>query len=77
MKLKFQPSLYVAREPGESAAAFNARILADPRLLPDQRTTLQQDSNAAFADLVRGIWLEQAPIVSRYEHEHGDCSPGP
>lgn len=61
-KLKYQPSLYVAREPGESPRGFHARILGRADLLPDQRTTLQQDSNAAFDFCVQGIWLERAPI---------------
>lgn len=62
MKLKYQPSLYIAKEPAESNADFTARILRDPRLLPDQRTSLERDSNAAFGDFVQGIWLERPPL---------------
>jgi hypothetical protein len=61
-RLKFQPSVYIAKEPTESNAEFTARILRDSRLLPDQRTSLEQDSNAAFSDYVQGIWLERPPI---------------
>lgn len=61
-KLKFQPSVFVPREEGETNQEFTARILKDPRLLPDQRRSLELDDNAAVADLVKGIWLEQAPI---------------
>jgi len=62
MRLKYQPSLYVARNPGESSQDFTARSLRDPRLLQDQRTSLLVDQNNAFAGMVKGIWLEQAPI---------------
>jgi hypothetical protein len=61
-KLKYQPSIYVERQPGESSTDFTARILRDPRLLPDQRLSLELDHNGAFADFICGIYLEQAPI---------------
>lgn len=61
-KLKYQPSLYIERRPDESPRQFHARILADGRLLQDQRTSLEQDHGGPFDDLVKGIWLEQAPL---------------
>lgn len=61
-KLKFQPSIYVARMEGESSADFTKRILRDPRLLADQRVSLEQDKGGPFEDLVKGIWLEQPPL---------------
>jgi len=64
MKLKYQPSIYVAREKGETPADFIARVLKDPRLLPDQRHTLEHDNRyySPFNAKVRGVWIEQAPI---------------
>jgi hypothetical protein len=62
MKLEYKPSIYVARNEGESHTDFTTRILRDPRLLPEQRLSLELDDNAAFADLVQGVWIEVAPV---------------
>jgi hypothetical protein len=60
----YQPSVYVERNPDETPEAFHRRVLSDSRLLPDQRTTLEVDGfGGAFADCVRGIWIERPPII--------------
>lgn len=62
-KVRYQPSVYVSRNDGESVQAFIDRILADPRLLQDQRTSLEQDRGpSAFDDCVRGVWIERPPL---------------
>ena len=62
--LRNQPSAYVKREPGEPIDQFTQRILKDPRLLPDQRITLEHDNHPGpWDDLVVGCWIEQAPIT--------------
>lgn len=65
MKLKYQPSIYVAREADEPSREFVDRVLKDSRLLPDQRDTLQQDQrqHSVFDSLIKGIWIEQAPLA--------------
>lgn len=63
-KPKYQPSLYVAKLPEETARQFHERILRDHKLLPDQRLSLEQDANSFFSDCVQGIWIEQSPIVA-------------
>lgn len=66
-KLKFQPSIYVARESDESPQDFIGRVLKDPRLLPDQRETLAHDSPGFLDRLIKGIWIEQAPLTVETE----------
>ena len=66
-KPKYQPSIYVARETDETPEAFVARVLADKRLLPDQRDTLRHDSPGFLDHLIKGIWIEQAPLPADTE----------
>jgi len=63
-KFKNQNALFIKREDGESSSAFVDRILADPRLMPDQRVTLEHDRRypTPFDDLVAGFWMDQPPI---------------
>lgn len=62
MKLVYQPSIRELRRPDESAEVFIRRILADKRLLPDQRATLQHDFNERGAYLeTKAVYIEQAP----------------
>jgi hypothetical protein len=63
MKLKYLPSIRVEREAGESTEDFINRVLKDPRLLPDQRLSLEQDLGrwSPFDELVKAVWIEQAP----------------
>jgi hypothetical protein len=62
-KIKYQPSIYVRREAGESVREFMERVLADSRLLPDQRTSLELERYSVFDDFVQGVWMEQPPLV--------------
>ena len=64
MKLKYVPSIRVVRMPDEAAADFIDRVLKDPRLLPDQRQSLEIDrkQRTPFDDLVQAVWIEQAPV---------------
>lgn len=64
MKLKYLPSIRVERNPGETADAFIARILQDPKLLADQRLSLETDRKhwSPFDELVKAVWIERAPV---------------
>ncbi len=49
---------YIKREEGESAEAFLARVMADSRLLPDQRHSLQQETPSRLDKYIKGLFLE-------------------